>query len=179
MGISHWLSDCAVSSSVFSNNPVSTISNAVNTTTFSPVEKTLARDILKLPKDKKIVLLGAQNTSDFYKGFDLFVQSLSDLDVASLQFVFFGKAKRYDLEKLDIDQVNLGFLSDSVSLKLAYSAADVFVAPSRMDAFGKTLAEAMACGTPVLRQSTRNVFSFKIISRFLCKFSGLVSLMRT
>jgi len=33
---------------------------------------------------------------------------------------------------------------------LAYSAADVFVAPSRMDAFGKTLVEAMSCGTPVV-----------------------------
>jgi glycosyltransferase involved in cell wall biosynthesis len=35
-------------------------------------------------------------------------------------------------------------------LRQAYSAADVFVAPSRAEAFGKTLAEAMSCGTPVV-----------------------------
>jgi glycosyltransferase involved in cell wall biosynthesis len=31
-----------------------------------------------------------------------------------------------------------------------YSSADVFVAPSLIDAFGKTLVESMACGTPVV-----------------------------
>jgi Glycosyltransferase len=45
---------------------------------------------------------------------------------------------------------SLGFLHDIVSLRLAYSASDVFVAPSIMDAFGKTLAESMSCGTPVV-----------------------------
>jgi len=35
-------------------------------------------------------------------------------------------------------------------LRLAYSASHVFVAPSKMDGFGKTLAESMACGTPVV-----------------------------
>jgi len=45
---------------------------------------------------------------------------------------------------------NFGFLYDLVSLRLLYSGADVFVAPSIMDAFGKTIAESMACGTPVV-----------------------------
>jgi glycosyltransferase involved in cell wall biosynthesis len=30
-----------------------------------------------------------------------------------------------------------------------YSAADVFLCPTLEEAFGKTMAEAMACGTPV------------------------------
>ncbi|HYQ56399.1 MAG TPA: glycosyltransferase, partial [Draconibacterium sp.] len=33
---------------------------------------------------------------------------------------------------------------------ILYSAADVFVAPSIMEPFGKTLGEAMACETPVV-----------------------------
>ena len=49
-----------------------------------------------------------------------------------------------------MSHAHLGFLSDTLSLRLLYAAADVFVAPSLMDAFGKTLAEAMACGTPVV-----------------------------
>ena len=44
----------------------------------------------------------------------------------------------------------MGFLHDTISLRLAYSASDVFVAPSLMDAFGKTLAESMSCGTPAV-----------------------------
>jgi len=62
----------------------------------------------------------------------------------------FGKAAEKDMEELHVDYTILGKLTDTIALRLAYSAADVFVAPSRMDAFGKTLAESLACGTPVV-----------------------------
>jgi len=55
-----------------------------------------------------------------------------------------------ELERLGAQHTSLGYLADTISLRLAYSAADVFVAPSRMEAFGKTLVESMACGTPVV-----------------------------
>ncbi len=54
------------------------------------------------------------------------------------------------IKESGFDYKSLGFLHDTISLRLAYSASDVFVAPSLMDAFGKTLAESMACGTPVV-----------------------------
>lgn len=54
------------------------------------------------------------------------------------------------VSKLGFSFSTFGFLHDAISLRLAYSVADVFVAPSIMEAFGKTLAEAMACGTPVV-----------------------------
>ncbi|WP_198133225.1 glycosyltransferase [Roseobacter sp. AzwK-3b] len=48
------------------------------------------------------------------------------------------------------DIVHLHWIRDDARLRSAYSAADVFVAPSRMEAFGKTVAESMSCGTPVV-----------------------------
>ena len=44
----------------------------------------------------------------------------------------------------------LGTLGDDVSLKLAYAATDVFVAPSLQDNLPNTVAESLACGTPVV-----------------------------
>jgi glycosyltransferase involved in cell wall biosynthesis len=43
----------------------------------------------------------------------------------------------------------LGYLSKQ-QLQQAYSAADLFISTSKMEAFGKTVAESMACGTPVV-----------------------------
>ena len=45
---------------------------------------------------------------------------------------------------------NLGFLHDDYSLVLLYSACDVIVVPSTHEAFGQTVSEAMACGTPAI-----------------------------
>jgi len=150
VGISHWLSECAEESDVFRGYDISTISNNINTTEFFPVDKGHARQMLGLSSEKKIVLIGSTRLTDFYKGFSLFRESLRHLNLSTIHLVVFGKAAEQDLEELHVDYTILGKLTDTIALRLAYSAADVFVAPSRMDAFGKTLAESLACGTPVV-----------------------------
>ncbi len=44
----------------------------------------------------------------------------------------------------------MGELHDEITLALAYSAADVFVCPSREESFSNTTLESLACGTPVV-----------------------------
>jgi len=150
IGISEWLSSCAKDSFVFSGFKVDTIANNIDTNQFFPVNRTNAREILGLPSNKKIILVGANNITDFYKGYDLFVESIKSLDLSDIHIVIFGNTNMQVLEKLGAQHTSLGYLADTNSLRLAYSAADVFVAPSRMEAFGKTLVESMACGTPVV-----------------------------
>lgn len=149
IGISHWLSDCARNSSLFEGFDIRTIHNNVSTKEFFPIRKLIARQILGLPNNKAIVLAGARKLDSFYKGFDAYLKALTCLELKPL-LLFFGQLDPEMIKSLGYDYVDLGFLYDTVSLRLAYSAADVFVAPSRMDAFGKTLAESMACGTPVV-----------------------------
>ena len=150
VGISEWLSDCARRSEVFRRHQTRTISNNIDTRLFSPLPTQVARQALNLPVDKKVVLVGAQRVTDFYKGFDRFLEALSQSNSRSMHIVTFGRSAEAATQEVDLPKTHLGFLSDAVSLRLAYSAADVFVAPSLMDAFGKTLAESMACGTPVV-----------------------------
>lgn len=150
VGISTWLSECATKSELFRNFDVRTISNNINSSDFKPIEKHIARDVLDLPENSKIVLAGAQSFKEVWKGFDLYLKALQYLSGENIFLLFFGKIDEVYLGKLGFGYKNLGFLHDTTSLRLAYSAADVFVAPSSMEAFGKTIGEAMSCGTPVV-----------------------------
>jgi len=150
VGISQWLSECAEESEVFRGYNISTISNNIDTNEFIPIDKGHAQKMLGLSTEKKIVLIGSTRLNDFYKGFSLFKDALRYIDLSCFHLVVFGKAADQDIQELGVEYSILGKLTDTIALRLAYSAADVFVAPSRMDAFGKTLAESLACGTPVV-----------------------------
>lgn len=150
VGISNWLSEQARESSVFKDFDVRTIFNNIDTNEFRVIDKGVARGILGIDTSKKLILIGAQKPKDFYKGFDKFEAAAKFLDKDKYMLLFFGNIDASVTEKLNFEYLNFGFISDSVTLRLIYSAADVFVAPSVMDAFGKTLVESMACGTPVV-----------------------------
>jgi glycosyltransferase involved in cell wall biosynthesis len=150
IGISHWLSDKARESKLFKKVNIQTISNNINTKEFFPVDKKLAREILGIKTEKNIILVGSTNLKDFYKGFGKFQNAVKSLGKEKYFLCFFGNLNKRSAEELGFDYKSFGYLNDNISLRLVYSCADVFVAPSLMDAFGKTIAEAMACGTPTV-----------------------------
>lgn len=150
VGISEWLTEEAKKSSTFSGFDARTIPNGIDMEQFFPCDKALAREALGLTTRKKLILVGAQHLGDFYKGFDKLLEAVEYLDSEKYMICFFGRADPKSTSTLRLEQRNLGFLGDASNLRLAYSAADVFVAPSLMDAFGKTIVESMACGTPVV-----------------------------
>lgn len=150
VGISSWVSEIASESYLFRNNDIRTIYNNVNSEMFFPIDKNIARSILGIETNKKILLAGAQNVEDFYKGFDKYLEAIDYLDKEDYFLLFFGNADEELLDSLGFKYKNLGFLHDKISLRLAYSAADLFIAPSVMEAFGKTLVESLMCNTPVV-----------------------------
>ncbi|URA10849.1 glycosyltransferase family 4 protein [Thermospira aquatica] len=150
VGISSWLSEKAKESDVFRNFEIHTIPNAIDTKEFFPIEKKVAREILGIKTRKKIILVGATNVNDFYKGFGRYFDALKMLEKNKYFLCFFGILEEKLITDLGFEYKSFGYLHDNISLRLVYSSADVFVAPSMMEAFGKTLTEAMSCGTPVV-----------------------------
>ncbi len=150
VGISPWLTDTAKKSKLLKDRDVRMIFNNVSSKEFFPLDKPLARTVLQIDTPKKIILAGAQKITDPYKGFDRFLEAVSLLNPSEYFLAFFGRISGEAAAKTGLEYKSFGFVHDTVTLRLLYSAADIFVAPSLMDAFGKTLVESMACGTPVV-----------------------------
>ncbi|MFH1132789.1 MAG: glycosyltransferase family 4 protein [Pseudomonadota bacterium] len=147
-----WLVEAARHSALFSDSRIEMVVGGLDTDRYLPIEKPIARKILGLPLDKHLVLFGTLFFSEPNKGFHLLQPALQKLLRSewkkNIELVVFGASGTCQPLDLGTPCHFLGKLHDDHSLALAYSAADVFVAPSMQDVGPQTVAEAMACGTP-------------------------------
>ncbi len=151
---SRWMADCVAGSALMRNWPACVVPNAIDIGRYSPIEKNLSRDILGLPAHAPIILFGAAGgTPDRRKGFDLLLAALAQgwggLERDPICAIY-GQSEPRHPPSSPLPLHWLGHLDDDHSLKLAYSAADVFVLPSRQDNLPLTGIEAHACGCPVV-----------------------------
>lgn len=152
---SNWIAECTKSSSLFKNSRVEVIPHGLNIQKYRPIKQTIAREILNLPQDKKLILFGAiEATSDRNKGFHLLQPALQKLSQAgwgnNTEIVIFGASQPENPPQLGFKTHYLGHLFDDTSLAAVYSAADVMLVPSLQESFGQTASESLACGTPVV-----------------------------
>lgn len=150
VGISEWVSECARASTILAGRQIETIPNGIDTKAFSPMPARQARQLLGLPEDRRIVTFAAQYVRDAYKGFDHLRRALAHLDTRGMHLLIVGRTDAADLADLPAPYTTTGFITDDARLRQAYAASDLLAAPSVMEAFGKSLAEAQACGTPVV-----------------------------
>ncbi|MGL6338393.1 MAG: glycosyltransferase, partial [Waterburya sp.] len=150
---SNWLAKCAQSSSLFKNLPIKVIGYGINPQIYQPHPTQLARKILNLPQDKKIILFGALNsTQDQRKGFPLLLSALKNLQhlesSEQIELVIFGASAPVNPIDFGFKTHYIGKFNDDISLSLLYAAADVFVAPSLQDNLPNTVLESIFCGIP-------------------------------
>lgn len=154
---SHWLADCVTSSALMQDWPVEVIANPIDVKRWKPVDKSLARQLLDLPVHAPLLLFGAiGGGQDPRKGFDLLQEALKHLQrkIEGLQLVIFGQLAPHNSPDLGFPVHYTGHLHDDLSLRVLYSAVDVFLLPSRQDNLPNTGVEALACGTPVVAFNT-------------------------
>jgi glycosyltransferase involved in cell wall biosynthesis len=145
---SEWLADKARNSEVFKGKPVLCIHNGVNSKIYSPRDQGFSRDLLNIPKGKKIILFVADSISDNRKGFKYLKRAFQQLTNTNIILCAIGK-KNSELNSID-NIFELGPIYDDRLMSIAYSAADVFVIPSLMDNLPNTVLESLMCGTPVI-----------------------------
>lgn len=150
---SHWLARCVRDSSLLGRFRVEVIPNGLDLALYRRVDPMRARDSLGLPRDRKIILFGAMGaTENKRKGFGYLCEALQiyaagggcDKSMA----VVFGSSGESAQAYTGLPIRYLGNLDDEDKLVMAYSAADVFLAPSIQENLSNSVLESLACGTP-------------------------------
>jgi glycosyltransferase involved in cell wall biosynthesis len=147
---SNWLLDRALR--VIENPALArVIWNGIEAETFCPGERATARANLGLPEDATVVLTSAHTG---FKDVETVFAAIGSIDPfrhhdpAPLLVVL---GMDTGPPRLGAWQVRyLGFVADRPTVADHYRAAEVFVHAALGEVFGKTIAEAMACGTPTV-----------------------------
>ncbi len=148
---SKWLAKCAKQSNLFKNQRIEIIPNSVEIDLFYPINKTQAKQSLKINPETNVILLGAYSAKEIRKGFEYLFKALAILSEKKIPLVVlcFGEIDE-KLQSLAIQIIWLGVIDLDQKLREIYSAADLFILPSLEDNLPNTMLESMACGTPVI-----------------------------
>jgi len=157
---SKWLATSVKGSELMREWPCTVIPNALDTDLWRPVDKAQSRQLLGLPKDAELIIFGAAgDDEDPRKGLDLLKAATLHIQERvnrnrDVHLVILGRLPPEHAENFGLRVHYLGKLSDELSLRCAYSAADVTVIPSRQDNLPNMGAESLSCGTPLVAFDT-------------------------
>jgi glycosyltransferase involved in cell wall biosynthesis len=143
---SQWLADL-VKQSFLKNYPVRVIHNGIDLSVFKPTPSDF-RKRYGIALEKKI-LLGVAFGWGARKGLDVFIDLAKRLDDKYYQIVLVGTDDNVD-KQLPDSIISIHRTQNQAELAEIYTAADLFVNPTREENYPTVNMESLACGTPVL-----------------------------
>lgn len=147
---SNWLATECQKSSLLGRFPTVVIPYGIDSQRFQPIDRSVARSRLGIAPDASVVLFVADSVGNPRKGLDLLVQALERLTTAEkMHLLSIGNQPESSLQ-FPFPYTPVSHVNDDQVLAEIYSAADVFVIPSRQDNLPNTVLEAMACGVPTV-----------------------------
>lgn len=150
VAISELMTEICKNSDVLNGFPVTLIHNGVDTSTFTPLDKTLSRKELGLSQNAKIYLFSAYSISDRNKGLDRLIDALEKIEISNKLLVCIGEDFGNDAPKASFPIILTGLQKEQEKIAKYYSASDFFMQCSYEETFAQTPLEAMSCGTPVI-----------------------------
>lgn len=142
---SKWLADLA-KYSFFKDKEIKVINNGINLDIFKPIDSNFKKD--NNIEDKYLILGLAYDWNDPRKGLSDFIQISKTLP-NNYQILLVGTNEEIDT-MLPNNIISIHKTHSQEELAKLYTAADVFVSPTKADNFPTVNIEALACGTPVI-----------------------------
>ncbi len=146
---SRWLYG-EVKKSFLSDYPARFINNGIDLSVFKPAESDFRKKYGVKPH--QLLLLGVAFVWTEGKGLDVFIDLANRLN-ERYRIVLVGTNETVD-KALPDSIISIHRTDNQNELAEIYSAADLFVNPTREEMFGLVNVEALACGTPVLTFNT-------------------------
>lgn len=145
---SEWLAN-QVKQSFLNNYPVKVINNGIDLSVFKPTPSDFRT---KWNCEDKKIVLGVAFGWGRKKGLDVFLELAHRLN-QNYQIVLVGTNDIVD-KTLPSNIISIHRTQNKRELAEIYSAADVFVNPTREENYPTVQMEALACGTPVVTYNT-------------------------
>lgn len=156
---SRWLAGCVRESALFKCLRVEVIPNSLDTEFFSPLPKAEAKKDLGIPLEAVTLLFGATDSAEKRKGFQELLSAIryglatpefrTLVERGHLKILSFG-ASGHALNDVGVPVIALGHLDSLEKVRIAFSAAELFILPSLEDNLPNTMLEALSCSTPVV-----------------------------
>ena len=145
---SQWLADI-VKQSFLNNYPVEVINNGIDLDVFQPRESNFRE---KHGIENKRVILGVSLVWQKQKGIDVFIELAKRLP-EEYKIILAGTDGKVD-KMLPDNILSIHRTQNQQELAEIYTAADVFVNPTREENYPTVNMESIACGTPVITFNT-------------------------
>lgn len=145
VGVSDWITNEAKKSFLSSAKIITRVYNWIDMDVFKPIGISVLQK--KLGMQNKFVILGVASRWSNAKGLDKFIE-LAGLVTSDTVIILVGSMK--DKIKLPNNMILIRETHDASELAQYYSLADVYLHLSLEETFGKTIAEALSCGTPAI-----------------------------
>ena len=153
--ISEWLKNKAKASFLFKKNLFNVIPCTINTKEWLPINKKISQNNLKISSKQKVFLFSCSTgTLDKRKGFDTILKIFNSKKYLKKNYlvIILGNVHKKDLKKIKFKNIIIDkfYMGNSLILRKLYSAADILLMPSTLEAFGQTAIEAGSCNIPTV-----------------------------
>ncbi len=152
---SKWMAGM-VRQSMLNASSVHVIPHGIDTGVYAPRDPSACKRAFGLDEKQLVIMFAAASVDDTRKGADLVagtMQRLNDEDRARCNVLLMGGGDgtmSRALRKMDMRVTEFGYvISDTLKASI-YSAADLFIFPTRADNAPLVVLESLACGTPVM-----------------------------
>lgn len=146
---SKWMQQKVKQSPIWKNKKVYYLPFGIDTEKFTPGDSVAAKKTLDIPEDNTVLLFRADTLK--LKGFDIIVNALEKVPHKSkITLIAVGTSGLLGTLANEYHVIEFDWVNDEDKMIQLYQTCDIFLMPSRQEAFGFMAIEAMCCGKMVL-----------------------------